>query len=86
MAVEYPERFEVAPPFGIEHIHATAFTLQPTPLPLTTRVIAGVNYSVVADGISSLVRHRGIKRKDKDEVAESLLTITTLPSRGTARP
>jgi hypothetical protein len=85
MAVEYPDRFEVAPPFGVEHIHATAFTKQPEPLPVTTRVIGGVTYTVIEDGLSSVVRHRGIVRKEKDEIAESLLSITTLPSRGTAR-
>jgi hypothetical protein len=85
MAVEYPDRFEVAPPFGIEHIHATAFTKRPEPLPVVTRVIGGVTYSVVEDGLSSVVRHRGIVRKEKDEVAESLLSITTLPSRETAK-
>ena len=85
MAVEYPDRFEVAPPFGVEHIHATAFTKQPEPLPVTTRVINGVTYSVIEDGLSSVVRHRGIVRKEKDEVAESLLSVTTLPSQSMAR-
>jgi hypothetical protein len=85
MAVEYPGRFEVSPPFGIEHIHVTAFTKQPTPLPVTTKLIDGVSYEVVADGLSSIVRHRGIKRIEKDEVAESLLTVTTLPSNKTSQ-
>ncbi|MBN2344447.1 MAG: LPP20 family lipoprotein [Deltaproteobacteria bacterium] len=79
MAVEYPDRFEVVPPFGIEHIHATAFTKPPAPLPVATRVIDGETYEVVADGLASLVRHRGIKRKKKEEVAESLISISTLP-------
>lgn len=80
MAVEYPDRFEVAPPFGVEHIHATAFTQQQAPLPVTSKVIDGQTYTVVEDGLSSMVRHRGIKRVGKDEVAETLLSITTLPS------
>ena len=80
MAVEYPDRFEAAPPFGVEHIHATAFSKQPEPLPVTTQTIDGQSYTVVQDGLSAVVRHRGIKRVEKDEVAESLLAITTFPS------
>ncbi len=80
LAVQYPDTFEVVPPFGIEHIHAAAFTKSPEPLPVTTRIISGVKYDVIEDGLSSMVRHRGIKRKEKDEVAESLLSISTLPS------
>lgn len=79
MAVEYPDSFEVVPPFGIEHIHATAFTNRPAPLPIAKRVIDGIHYEVVSQGLSTVVRHRGIKRKKKDEVAESLLSISTLP-------
>ena len=80
MAVEYPDRFEAAPPFGVEHIHATAFSKQPEPLPVATQTIDGQNYTIVQDGLSAVVRHRGIKRIEKDEVAESLLSITTFPS------
>jgi hypothetical protein len=80
MAVEYPDRFEAAPPFGVEHIHATAFTKQPAPLPVASQTIDGQNYTIVQDGLSSVVRHRGIKRVEKDEVAESLISITTFPA------
>ena len=80
MAVEYPDRFEAAPPFGVEHIHATAFTKQPEPLPVTNQTIDGQSYTVVQDGLASVVRHRGIKRVEKDEVAESLISITTFPT------
>ncbi|MBN2716903.1 MAG: hypothetical protein JXX14_13710 [Deltaproteobacteria bacterium] len=85
MAVEYPDRFEVVPPFGVEHIHATAFTQKPAPLPITTRVIDGVSYEIIENGLSGMVRHRGIKRKEKDEVAESLISISTLPRASAAR-
>jgi hypothetical protein len=79
MAVEYPDEFEVVPPFGIEHVHATAFTKKPPPLPTTERLIDGMPYEVVAEGFQSMVRHRGIARKSKDEVAETMLSITTMP-------
>ena len=85
MAVEYPNRFEVAPPFGVEAIHATAFTKQPAPLAVATKVIAGEPYTIIEDGLSSMVRHRGIQRVEKDEFAESLLAITTLPIAKTAQ-
>lgn len=79
MAVEYPDEFEVVPPFGIEHIHAAAFTKKPQPLPTEDRLIDGQRYEVAADGIQSMIRHRGIVRKSKDEVAETMLSITTMP-------
>lgn len=79
MAVEYPDEFEVVPPFGIEHIHATAFTKKPTPLPTAERLIDGTPYEVVAEGFQSMIRHRGIKRKSKDKVSETMLSVTTMP-------
>jgi hypothetical protein len=85
-AVEYPERFEVTAPFGVEHIHVTAFSQQPEPLLVERRIIDGEPYDVVSKGIASVVRHRGIKRVEKNDVAESLLSITTLPNSPNPKP
>ncbi|MCP4678779.1 MAG: DUF4384 domain-containing protein [Deltaproteobacteria bacterium] len=80
MAVEYPYAFEIVPPFGIEHLYATAFTEKPHFLKLETRIIDGVEYEIIADGLQSVVRHRGIQRKKKkNQTSESILSITTLP-------
>ncbi len=80
MAVEYPYTFEVVPPFGIEHVHATAFTKAPSPLQTKNRLVDGVTYEVVANGLKSVVRHRGIrKKKIENQVSESILSITTMP-------
>lgn len=75
----YPDSFEIVPPFGVEHIHATAFASKPDPLPTEHRMIAGEDYEVVSNGLAQIVKTRGIKRKKKEAMAESLLTVTTMP-------
>jgi len=84
-AVEYPESFEVAPPFGVEHIHATAFTRRPEPLATRRVMIDGVPYDIVADGMDAVVRTRGLVRKKKDDaefaMAECVVAVTTTPRR-----
>jgi hypothetical protein len=79
MVVEYPDSFEVVPPFGIEMIHATAFTKKPERLVTVEREIDGVHYEVVADGIEAVVRTRGLARRKKQKLAEDTLTVTTTP-------
>ena len=79
MAVEYPDTFTVSPPFGIEQIYAVAFTRKPEPLPTVKRVVDGEEYDVVAE-VDTLVRHRGIKRKEAAaETSESTVSLTTMP-------
>ena len=77
--ITYPERFEIVPPFGVEHIHATAFAKKPDPLVTEQRVIAGESYTVVSDGLRQLTGLRGIKRKRGEAMSESLVTVTTMP-------
>jgi hypothetical protein len=81
--VEYPEAFEVVPPFGVEHIHATGFTVRPEPLATRRVMIDGVSYDIVADGMSSVVRTRGLTRVRNDEkfaMAEAFVAVTTTPT------
>ena len=79
LAVEYPDGFEISPPFGIEQISAVAFTERPEPL-MTKKVnVGGEDYDVVIDDTASLVKHRGIKiKKAGAETSDALLTLTTL--------
>lgn len=77
-AVEYPDSFEVSPPFGIEQIFAVAYTTEPPPLRTKKVVFDGEPYDVVDD--TTLVKHRGLKKKKKkSQIAETKLTITTMP-------
>ena len=48
--VRYPRAFEVVPPFGVEHFHATAFEERPPPLSTRPQRIAGELYEVVVSG------------------------------------
>lgn len=75
--ITYPTKFEVVPPFGVEHIHATAFTSRPPTLATQRRVIEGEMYDVVAD--EQIVKTRGIRRKRQEKLSESLVTLTTMP-------
>ncbi len=77
--VEYPYAFEVVPPFGVEHIHATAFTERPPLLATRRTVIGGVPYEVVVDGIEQIVRTRGLRIKNDEQVAEAFVAVTTTP-------
>lgn len=80
-AVEYPDVFEVAPPFGIEQIFAVAFTEKPKPLPTVTQVVDGEEYKVVTE-TETLVRHRGLKRKKKGlQTSEAVVSVTTMGRR-----
>jgi hypothetical protein len=80
--VEYPEAFEIAPPFGVEHIHATGFTMHPEPVATRRVMIDGESYDIVADGMDAVVRTRGLRRVRNDEkfaMAEGFVTVTTTP-------
>jgi uncharacterized protein (DUF4415 family) len=80
--VEYRERFEIIPPFGVEMIHAMAFTERPPPLPTRTTRIEGQRYLVVADGADQVVRDRAMARRKGQQVAEQTLQLTTMTTRG----
>ena len=79
--VEYPNDFEVAPPFGVERFQAVAFTERPRPLATKKVTLAGQEYEVIADNApEALIKYRGIKlAKAKAETAEAVLTVTTTP-------
>ncbi len=79
LAIEYPETFEVVPPFGVEHIYAMAFTEEPPMLRTKQEWIDGQLYDIVAGGMDSVVRTRGIRRREKVEIAESYISLTTTP-------
>jgi hypothetical protein len=77
--VEYPNAFEISPPFGVEQIFAVAFTEKPDPLPTTKQTIGGEEYDVVSE-VATLVKHRGLKKKNKGlETAEAVISMTTTP-------
>jgi hypothetical protein len=75
--ITYPDKFEVVPPFGVEHIHATAFTSQPPTLVTQRQVFEGEVYDIIAD--EQIVRTRGIRRQRQEKMSESLVTVTTMP-------
>jgi hypothetical protein len=77
--VEYPQEFEVVPPFGVEHIHATAFTERPSRLATRPEVIDGERYDVVVDGVAEMANTRGLRVKHDEEIAESFVAVTTTP-------
>lgn len=77
--ISYPDSFEIVPPFGAEMIHATAFSSRPEPLATERRIISGEEYEVVVDGTRQIVRTRGLRRKQREQMAESLVTVTTVP-------
>jgi hypothetical protein len=77
--VEYPTTFEVVPPFGVEMVHAMAFTERPPMLLTRPTRIAGEDYQIIADGADQVVRQRGIARKEKKEIAEQTVQLTTMP-------
>jgi hypothetical protein len=79
--VEYPDSFEIAPPYGAEHIQAAAFTEKPEPLPTHKETLDGTEYDVVADDTSALVKHRGFARKSKAETADTFVTITSMAAK-----
>lgn len=77
--ITYPDSFEIVPPFGAEMIHATAFSSKPEPLATEHRMISGEEYEVVVDGTRQIVQTRGLKRRKREQMAESLVTVTTVP-------
>lgn len=76
--IEYPGSFEIVAPFGVEMIHAMAYTERPPALVTRSRRIAGEAYEVVVEGADQVVRHRGIARRNRKQVAEQTLRLTTL--------
>jgi hypothetical protein len=76
--VEYPSSFEIVAPFGVEMIHAMAHTEKPLMLITRPTRIEGQDYQVIAEGADQVVRHRGIARKEKKQVAEQTVQLTTM--------
>ncbi|MCK6546052.1 DUF4384 domain-containing protein [Myxococcota bacterium] len=79
--VEYPDKFEVAAPFGVEQLYATAFTEQPEPLPTKKVKVDGEEYDVIRDDLADVVvKTRGLKKKKPEaQTASATLTMTTTP-------
>ena len=78
-AVEYPNQYEIAPPFGVEQMQAVAFTAQPDSLATVAKEIDGEKYQLVAT-TEVLVKHRGLRlAKGVPQFAEAVLVMTTLP-------
>lgn len=80
--VEFTDAFEIAAPFGTEHIQAAAFTEKPEPLPTKKFTVEGSEYDALEDGTLALVKHRGFKRKSAAaESADTFVTLTSMPKR-----
>ena len=78
--VEYPDSFDVAEPYGVEQLHATAFTQKPPRVAIDHRMIGGTRYSVIREGIDAVVTTRGlVAQKPEQEMAEDYVTVTTTP-------
>jgi hypothetical protein len=73
--VEHPERFEVVPPFGVEHFHASAFYERPLELRTQRKTIDGIEYEVVVDASGEIPR----QGNELTPVAESFVAVTTSP-------
>ena len=79
-AVEYPNKFEVSPPFGVEQLFAVAFTEKPEPLLTAKETVDSEEYEVVAEGMAAMVKHRGLtKKKSAAQTAEATIALTTTP-------
>ena len=79
-AVEYPDKFEVSAPFGVEQLFAVAFTEKPEPLATVKETVDGQEYELVADGMTAMIKHRGLtKKKAGAQTAEATLALTTTP-------
>ena len=78
MLVEYPSSFEFVAPFGVEIIHVMAHTQGPPMFVTRATRIEGQDYQIISDGADQVVRQRGIARKEKKQVAEQTLQITTM--------
>lgn len=76
--VEYPVAFEVVAPFGVEMIHGMAHTEKPGMLLTHRTQIEGQDYEVISEGADQVVRQRGIARKQKRQVAEQTVQVTTM--------
>jgi hypothetical protein len=79
MTVEFPKKFRVSEPFGVEQLHVAAFTKEPPELKTVTKQIGSSKYELVEDA-KTLVRFRGLVEVDEEQqIAERRLTMTTLP-------
>jgi hypothetical protein len=76
--VEYPAAFEIVAPFGVEMIHGMAHTEKPGMLVTHRTQIEGQDYQVISEGADQVVRQRGIARKQKKQVAEQMVQLTTM--------
>lgn len=76
--VEYPVAFEIVAPFGVEMIHGMAHTEKPGMLVTHRTRIEGQDYQVISEGADQVVRQRGIARKQKKQVAEQTVQLTTM--------
>jgi hypothetical protein len=77
--VEYPHAFEVVPPFGVEHIHATAYSEAPPHLRTRHQWIDGIEYEVVVGGLAEIARTRKARLRNDEQIAESFVAVTTTP-------
>jgi hypothetical protein len=84
--VAYPHIFEVVPPFGVEHFHATAFTERPRPLRTRDVTIAGEPYRVAVDGFGEIRRARSRRIENDEQVAEAFVAVTTVAGSRRATP
>ncbi|MCG8113267.1 MAG: hypothetical protein N0E59_21155, partial [Candidatus Thiodiazotropha taylori] len=78
--VELPYTFEVVPPFGVENLIVTAFSVKPPPPATIPKRIDGELYQVFNSVKKAISASRGLRRKQGSEVrvGEVMLTLTTM--------
>jgi len=82
--VPLPYEFEVQPPFGVEQLIVTAYSVQPPTASTVPTTIEGELYDVFGSVEAVVVNTRGIGRKKSDtsemRVGEAFLNMTMVPS------
>ncbi|RKX84135.1 MAG: hypothetical protein DRP70_13710 [Spirochaetes bacterium] len=81
--IPLPYEFEVQPPFGVENLIVTAYSVEPPPVSTVPRYIDGELYQIFESLKDVVANTRGLGRRQDSSakemrVGEAMLTITTL--------
>jgi hypothetical protein len=78
--VEFPDEFEICAPFGAETMQFFVSTEEFGDTNLVERTFDGEVYPVIAETLEkNNIRMRGLKKKQKKELIERRLSLTTVP-------
>jgi hypothetical protein len=81
--VPLPYEFEVQPPFGVENLVVTGYSIEPPPVNTVPKYIDGELYQVFGSLKDVVVNTRGLGRRQNSSgetirVGEAMLTMTTI--------